>query len=60
MPNHLTPAEVAREFRMDKRDVIRICVEEHVPIYNGKIDKTLFSAVRGEQPQTDASLVAVR
>ena len=60
MPNHLTPAEVAREFRMDKRDVIRICVEEHVPIYNGKIDKTLVSAVRGEQPQTDASLVAVR
>ncbi len=44
MANHLTPAEVAKEFRMDKRDVIRICVEEHVPIYHGKIDKSLFQA----------------
>ncbi len=54
MPNHLTPAEVAREFRMDKRDVIRICVEEHVPIYHGKIDKTLFQAqleALGAMPQ---------
>jgi len=24
--------------------VIRICVEEHVPIYQGKIDKFLFQA----------------
>jgi len=59
MPNHLTPAEVAKEFRMDKRDVIRLCVEEHVPIYHGKIDKTLFSAVRGEQAQADGNAVAV-
>ena len=25
-------------------DVIRICIEEGVPIYHGKIDKTLFQA----------------
>ena len=25
-------------------EVIRICLEEHVPIYQGKIDKTLFQA----------------
>ena len=25
-------------------DVIRFCVEEGVPIYQGKIDKTLFQA----------------
>ncbi len=60
MPNHLTPAEVAREFGMDKRDVVRICVAGHVPIYNGKIDKTLFDAVRGEQPQAAERLVGVR
>jgi hypothetical protein len=29
---------------MDRADVIRICVEENVPIYQGKIDKTLFQA----------------
>ena len=60
MPNHLTPAEVAREFRMDKRDVVRICVAGHVPIYNGKIDKTLFEAVCGEQPPVGATLVGAR
>jgi hypothetical protein len=29
---------------MDREEVIRICVEEGVPIYHGKIDKTLFAA----------------
>jgi hypothetical protein len=29
---------------MDRDEVIRICVEEGVPIYHGKIDKTLFQA----------------
>ena len=42
MANHLTPDEVAKEFGIDTRDVIRLCIEEHVPIYHGKIDKHLF------------------
>jgi hypothetical protein len=29
---------------MEREDVIRFCVEEGVPIYQGKIDKTLFQA----------------
>jgi hypothetical protein len=29
---------------MDRDSVIRICVAEGVPIYQGKIDKTLFQA----------------
>jgi hypothetical protein len=29
---------------MDRDEVIRICIEEGVPIYHGKIDKTLFQA----------------
>jgi hypothetical protein len=44
MANHLTPDELAKETGMNREDVIRICVEEGVPIYNGKIDKTLFAA----------------
>ena len=32
------------ETGIERDEVIRICLEEHVPIYHGKIDKTLFSA----------------
>jgi hypothetical protein len=44
MANHLTPEELAKEMGMQREEIIRICVEEGVPIYNGKIDKTLFAA----------------
>jgi hypothetical protein len=44
MANHLTPEELSKEMGMDRQDIIRICVEEGVPIYQGKIDKTLFQA----------------
>jgi hypothetical protein len=44
MPNHLTPEELAKETGLTREDVIRICIEEGVPIYQGKIDKTLFQA----------------
>ena len=44
MANHLTPEELSEEVGIDRDEVIRICLEEHVPIYQGKIDKTLFQA----------------
>jgi hypothetical protein len=44
MANHLTPEELSKEVGIDRDEVIRICVQEHVPIYQGKIDKTLFQA----------------
>ena len=44
MANHLTPEELAKETGMERDDVVRICIEEGVPIYHGKIDKTLFQA----------------
>ena len=44
MANHLTPDELSKEVGIDRDEVIRICVEEHVPIYHGKIDKTLYQA----------------
>ena len=42
MGNHLTPSELAKEVELERRDVIAKCVEWGVPIFNGKIDKTLF------------------
>ena len=44
MANHLTPEELSKEVGIERDEVIRICIEEHVPIYQGKIDKTLFQA----------------
>ena len=44
MANHLTPEELSKELGMDRDEVIRVCIEEGVPIYQGKIDKTLFQA----------------
>jgi hypothetical protein len=48
MANHLTPSELARESGMERRDVIVKCVEMGVPIFNGRIDKTLFLSCLGE------------
>ena len=44
LANHLTPTELAREAGMDRREVISKCMELGVPIFQGKIDKTLFLA----------------
>ena len=42
MANHLTPTELGREAGMHRRDVITRCMELGVPIFQGRIDKTLF------------------
>jgi hypothetical protein len=42
MPNHLTPTELAREAGLDRREVISKCMEMGVPIFQGRIDKSLF------------------
>ena len=55
MANHLTPDELSKELGIDRQEVIRVCIEEGVPIYQGKIDKTLFQAqlqALGALPQT--------
>ena len=44
MANHLTPEELSKELGMDRLEIIRVCIQEGVPIYQGKIDKTLFAA----------------
>jgi hypothetical protein len=40
--NHLTPGELADEMNMKRREVISKCMEMNVPIFQGRIDKTLF------------------
>ena len=45
MANHLTPEEISKEFGIDRKEVIRTCRDEHVPIYHGKIDRSLFQLV---------------
>jgi hypothetical protein len=44
MANHLTPEELSHELGMDRDAIIKVCIEEGVPIYQGKIDKYLFQA----------------
>ena len=48
MAIHLTPTELAREAGMERRDVIEKCMELGVPIFQGRIDKTLFLATMDE------------
>ena len=48
MAIHLTPTELAREAGLDRRDVIAKCMEMGVPIFQGRIDKTLFLTCLGE------------
>ncbi len=42
MANHLTPDELADEMKMKRSEVIESCVRMGIPIFEGRIDKTLF------------------
>jgi hypothetical protein len=44
MTNHLTPSELADQLRMDQQEVIGRCVEMGIPIFHGRIDRTLFES----------------
>jgi hypothetical protein len=55
MAIHLTPTELAREAGLERKEVIAKCMEMGVPIFQGRIDKTLFLANLGhftQQTQT--------
>ena len=51
MAIHLTPTELARETGLERKDVISKCMEMGVPIFQGRIDKTLFLANIGQGSQ---------
>ena len=55
MAIHLTPTELAREAGMERREVIEKCMEMGVPIFQGRIDKTLFLANLSEQASTSST-----
>ena len=44
MAHHLTPAELADQLQMERQEVIGKCVEMGVPIFHGRIDRTLFES----------------
>ena len=56
MAIHLTPTELGREAGMHRREVIAKCMELGVPIFQGRIDKTLFlhSIRESQQKQQQA------
>jgi hypothetical protein len=59
MANHLTPTELARESGLERREVIAKCMELGVPIFQGRIDKSLFLASMSEvAPQARTSAAA--
>jgi hypothetical protein len=58
MANHLTPTELARVSGLERRDVIVKCVELGVPIFNGRIDKTLFLSSLRQEPMARESQAA--
>jgi hypothetical protein len=55
LANHLTPTELAREAGMERREVITKCMELGVPIFQGRIDKTLFLASLRDQAKGQPS-----
>jgi hypothetical protein len=44
MANHLTPTELAHESGLGRREVLLKCLETGVPVFKGRIDKSLFLA----------------
>jgi hypothetical protein len=42
MAHHLTPSELADQLQMKRQEVIGKCVEMGIPIFHGRIDRTLF------------------
>jgi hypothetical protein len=60
MANHLTPTELAREAGLGRREVIAKCMEMGIPIFQGRIDKSLFlaSVRQGTQVQQPVSVKA--
>ena len=44
MANHFTPEELSEELGISREEIIRVCLQESIPIYHGKIDKGLFQA----------------
>lgn len=42
MANHLTPDELSDALGLERAEIMELCDKTAVPIYQGRIDKTLF------------------
>ena len=51
MANHLTPSELAEELHMKRQEVIGKCMQMGIPIFHGRIDKSLFQTSLRSQGQ---------
>lgn len=61
MAHHLTPAELADQLQMKRQEVIGKCVEMGVPIFHGRIDRTLFeTSLRSRSPRPARRHTATR
>ncbi len=58
MAIHLTPTELGREAGMHRREVITKCMELGVPIFQGRIDKTLFTQTLKDAQRRGAAQLA--
>lgn len=57
MAVHLTPEELADAVGVKRVDIIATCIQLGVPVYQGRIDRTLFqAAVEGSRDDFDAAL----
>lgn len=58
MAVHLTPEELADAVGVKRVDIIATCVQLGVPVYQGRIDRTLFqAAVEGSREDFDDALM---
>jgi hypothetical protein len=54
MAHHLTPSQLADQLQMNQQEVVGKCVEMGVPIFHGRIDKTLFeTSLRSLSPRRE-------
>lgn len=60
MANHLTPTELAREAGLGRREVLSKCTEMGVPIFKGRIDKSLFLASLRQKPPVPRRAAAAK
>lgn len=51
MANHLTPTELAHAAGLERSEVLAKCLELGIPVFQGRIDKSLFLASIRQQPQ---------
>jgi hypothetical protein len=60
MAHHVTPSELADQLQIKRQEVIGKCVEMGVPIFHGRIDRTLFeTSLRSRAPRREPRRAAV-